>query len=110
MLPILSELTSSKNKNKTIITPDAVSNLSQTAPDELILPHVLVPQLQVATTTPSTSTIEESICLEPKPKYAIPKPVSLEMFNKAASDLHTRGVINLKKYNHYLVKKISQPI
>ena len=43
LLPILSELTSSKIKNKTIITPDAVSHLSQTAPDELILPPVLVP-------------------------------------------------------------------
>ena len=48
LLPILSELTSSKNKNKTIITPTAVSNLSQTL-DELILPPVLVLQLQVAT-------------------------------------------------------------
>ena len=44
LLPILSELTSSKNKNKTIITPTTVSNLSQTPPDELILPPVLVPQ------------------------------------------------------------------
>ena len=43
LLPILSELTSSKNKNKPIITPTAVSTLPQTAPDELILPPVLVP-------------------------------------------------------------------
>ena len=43
LLPILSELSSSKNKNKTIITPTAVSTLPQTALVELILPPVLVP-------------------------------------------------------------------
>ena len=42
LLPILSELTSSKNKNKTITTPATVSNLSQTPLDELTLPPVLV--------------------------------------------------------------------
>ena len=42
LLPMLSELTSSKN-NENIITPAAVSKLSQTPPDELILPPVLVP-------------------------------------------------------------------
>ena len=42
LLAILSELTSSKN-NENIITPAAVSKLSQTPPDELILPPVLVP-------------------------------------------------------------------
>ena len=42
LLPILSELTSSKNKEN-VITPATVSQLSQTPPDELILPPVLVP-------------------------------------------------------------------
>ena len=42
LLPILSELTSSQN-NENVITPVAVSQLSQTPPDELILPPVLVP-------------------------------------------------------------------
>ena len=41
LLPILSELASFKNK--TMITPTAVSNLSQTTPDGLILPPVLIP-------------------------------------------------------------------
>ena len=41
LLPILSELASSKNK--TMITPTTVSTLPQTAPEELILPPVLVP-------------------------------------------------------------------
>ena len=38
------------------------------------------------------------------------EPVSLEMFNKAAMDLETKGVINLKKYTKYLTKKISEPV
>ena len=42
LLPILSELMSSKN-NENVITPVTVSQLSQTPPDELILPPVLVP-------------------------------------------------------------------
>ena len=112
-MPILSELASSKNKNKTIITPTAVSTLLQTALDELILPPVLVPQLQVAASTPSTSAIDKPIHVEEGTKH-IPKdetePVSLEMFNKAASDLNNKGIINLKKYNQYLVKKSSKPI
>ena len=42
LLPILSELTSSKN-NENVIPPATVSKLSQTLPDELILPPILVP-------------------------------------------------------------------
>ena len=30
------------------------------------------------------------------------KPLSLEMFNCAATDLNEKGVINLKKYKKYL--------
>ena len=41
LLPILSELASSKN-DESIITPATVSKLSQTPPDKLILPPVLV--------------------------------------------------------------------
>ena len=96
------------------ITPTAVSTLSQTTPDELILPPVLVPQLQVATSTPSTSAINQSICLDPGPKQiskdVTTEPICLEMFNRAASDLSTKGIINLKKYNRYLVKKMSKPV
>ena len=55
LLPILSELTSSQN-NENVITPVAVSQLSQTPLDELILPPVLVPQLQMDTKQPSTTT------------------------------------------------------
>ena len=36
-------------------------------------------------------------------------PLSLEMFNHAASDLDDKGIINLKKYSKYLSKK-SKPV
>ena len=44
------------------------------------------------------------------PKDDITKPLSLEMFNGPVSDLNMRGIINLKKYNCYLVKKTSKPV
>ena len=43
LLPILSELTSSKTETK--ITPTTVPTLHQTTPDELTLPPVLIPRL-----------------------------------------------------------------
>ena len=54
LLPILSELTPSQN-NKNAITPVAVSQLSQTPPDELVLPPIMVPKLHVENEKPSTS-------------------------------------------------------
>ena len=101
LLPILSELTSSQN-NENVITPVAVPQLLQTPLDELILPPVLVPQLQVATNKPS-ATIDISLCLDPTPKLNTkeikPEPLSLELFNQAASHLDSKGVMNLKKYS-----------
>ena len=47
LLPILSELTSSKTQTR--ITPTTVSTLPQMTPDELILPPVFVPRLQSTT-------------------------------------------------------------
>ena len=32
------------------------------------------------------------------------EPLSLEMFNRTATDLNEKGVINLKKYRKYLYK------
>ena len=56
-----------------------------------------------------TSARDQTILLEPGlkqiPRDITTEPLSLEMFNKAASDLNTKEIINLKKYNHYLVKK-----
>ena len=107
LLPILSELTSSQN-NENVITPVAVSQLSQIPPDELILLPVLVPQLQMDTEKPLTTT-NVSLQLDSSPKLKTTDmktgPLSLEMFNNAASDLSNKGVINLKKYSKYLNKK-----
>ena len=55
LLHIFTELTHSQN-NEYVITPVAVSPLSQTPPDELILPPVLVPRLQMDTEKPLTTT------------------------------------------------------
>ena len=54
LLPILSEQTPSQN-NEDVFTPVTVSHLSQTPLDELILPPIMVPKLQMETTKPSTT-------------------------------------------------------
>ena len=117
LLPILSEQI--KPKCKSLITPTTASTLHQTTPDELTLPPILVPRLQVMTSAPSTSAVTQPVHLNTRPVYFKQKsarfhndnkPISLELFNKAVSKLNTKGVINLKKYNKYLVKKTSKPI
>ena len=113
MLPVLTELIPSQN-NDDVITPVAVSQLSQTPPDELILPSVTVPELQMETAKPSTtmSIPFHPFQLEPSPMTPTDvktRPLSLEMFNHAATDLNDKGIINLKKYNKYLYKK-SKPV
>ena len=113
LLPILSELTPLQN-NDDVITPVTVSHLSQTPLDELILPPVMVPKLQMETAKPSTtmSIPFHPFQLEPSPMTSTnvkTGPLSLEMFNCAATDLNDKGIINLKKYSKYLYKK-SKPI
>ena len=106
LLPILSELTSSQN-NDDVITSVAVPHLSQTPPDELFLPPVMVPKLQMETKKPST-TVNIPFQLEPSPMHTTDiktGPLSLEMFNHATTDLNDKGIINLKKYSRYLYKK-----
>ena len=49
LFPMLSEMTSSRTETK--IIPTTVSTLHQTTPDELTLPPVLIPRLQVTTST-----------------------------------------------------------
>ena len=69
LLPILSELTSSKTKTRT--TPTTVSTLHQITPDELILPPVLIPRLQFTPSSPSTSAVSQPVHLVQGP--VIPK-------------------------------------
>ena len=109
LLPILSELTSSQS-NKNAFTSVAVPQLSQTLPDELILPPIMVSKLQMETTTPSMTI---SVPYHPSRLESLPMtstdfktgPLSLEMFNCAATNLNEKGIINLKRYNKYLYKK-----
>ena len=119
LLPILSELASSRPRTKT--TPSTASTLCQTSPDELILPPVLIPRLQVTPSSPSTSAIPQTVHLVQGPVYKsqgtkhtsedeTTEPVSLEMFNKTATDLESKGVIDLRKYIRYLNKKTSKYI
>ena len=110
LLPILSKLTSSQN-NENVITLVTVSQLSQTPPDELFLPPVMVPKLQMETKKPSTTTnIPFQLESSPmNPTDIKTGPLSLEMFSHAANDLNDKGVINLKKYSKYLNKK-SKPV
>ena len=61
LLPILSELTSSKTEPR--ITPTTVSTLHQTTPDELTLPPVLIPRFQVTPSCPSTSAVTQPVHL-----------------------------------------------
>ena len=110
LLPILSELTPSQS-NKNALTSVAVPKLSQTPPDELVLPPIPVPKLQMETAKPSTtiSVPYHPSQLEPSPMTSTDfktGPLSLEMFNRAATNLNEKGVINLRRYNNYLCKKI----
>ena len=59
LLPMLSKLASSRTRSRT--TPATTSH--QTTSDELITPPVLVPRLQAAPATPSTSTAQQSVQL-----------------------------------------------
>ena len=109
LLPILSELAPSQNI-KNALTSVAVPQLSQTPPDELVLPPVLVPKLQMETTKPLTtiSVPYHTSQLESLPSTSTDyksKLLSLEMFNCAATDLNEKGVINLKRYKKYLYQR-----
>ena len=59
LLPMLSELASSRTRSRT--TPTTIS--CQAVSNELILPPVLVPRLQAAPSSPSTSTAQQPVQL-----------------------------------------------
>ena len=104
LLPILSELAPSPNI-KNALTSVAVPQLPQTPPDELFLPPVLVPKLQMEKPLTTISIPYRTSHLEPLPSTSTDyktKPLSLEMFNRPATNLNEKGVINLKRYKKYL--------
>ena len=106
LLALLSEQAPSQNA-KSALTTVAIPQQPQPPPDELILPSVLVPKLQMTKTPPAVPYHVSS--MEPLPSTSTAtdyksKPLSLEMLNRAATDLNVKGVINLKKYKKYLYK------
>ena len=106
MLPILSEQAPSQN-TKNALTNVAVPQLLQTPPDELVLPPVLVPKLQLEKPSTTISVPYHASHMDPLPSTSTDyksEPLSLEMFNHATTDLNEKGVINLKKYKKYLYK------
>ena len=107
LLPILSEQAPSQN-TKNPLTTVAVPQQLQPPPDELVLPPVLVLKLQM-NKPPANISVPYQTHMEPPPSTSTAtiyksEPLSLEMFNCAATDLNEKGVINLKKYKKYLYK------
>ena len=106
LLPILSELAPSQNA-KNGLTTVSVPQLSQTPPDECILSPVLVPKLQLEKPPTTISVSYHTTHMEPLSSTSTDyksEPLSLEMYNRAATDLNEKGVINLKRYKKYPYK------
>ena len=96
-MPILSEQAPSQN-TKNALTTVAVPQQLQPPPDELILPPILVPKLQMTKTPPTVPY--PATHMEPLPSTSTAtdcksEPLSLEMFNCTATNLNEKGVINL---------------
>ena len=108
LLPILSEHI--PQNAKYALPTVAVPQQSQTPLDELILPPILVPKLQMAKPPPAIPYCTTS--MDPQPSTSTTTdyksgPISLEMFNHAVADLNDKGVINMKKCKKYLYKPSS---
>ena len=87
------------------LTTVTVPQLLQTPPDELVLPPVLVPKLQLEKPLTTISVPYHISHMDSLPSTSTDyksEPLSLEMFNCAATDLNEKGVINLKRYKKYL--------
>ena len=108
LLHILSEQAPSQN-TKNALTNVVVPQLPQMLPDELVLPPVLVPKLQLEKPLTSISVPYHTTHMEPLASTSTDyksKPLSLEMFNHATTDLNEKGVINLERYKKYLYKSL----
>ena len=104
LLPILSECVSQNAKNA--LTTVAVPQQPQPPLDEHILPPILAPKLQMIKSPPAIPYCTTPVELQPSTSTDYKsKPLSLEMFNCATTDLNEKGIINIKKYKKYLYKK-----
>ena len=107
LLPILSEHVPQNAKNA--LTTVAVPRQPQPPSDELILPPILVLKLQMTKSPPAVPYHASPV--EPLPTTSAAtdyktEPISLDMFNRAATDLNEKGVIKTKKYKKYLYKPL----
>ena len=108
LLPILSEQAPPQNA-KNALTTVAVPRQLQPPSGDLILSPVLVPKLQMNKPLANAAVPYHTTHMEPLPSTSSAtdyksEPLSLEMFNHAATDLNEKGVINIKKYKKYLCK------
>ena len=104
LLPILAERVLMQNTNA--LTTVAIPQQPQPSP-ECMLPPALMPKLH--TSNPQPVVLYHATHMEPLHSTSAAtnyqsEPISLEMFNRAASDLNDKGVINIKKYKKYLYK------
>ena len=112
LLPILSEQAPSQN-TKNALTTIAVPQQLQPPPDELVLSPVLVPKLQMNKPLTNATVPYHTTHIEPLPSTSTAtnhksEPLSLEMFNRTATDLNEKGVNNLKKYKKYLTSHLTK--
>ena len=106
LLPILAECALLQN-TKNALTTVAVPQQLQPPPIEPVLSPVLMLKLQTPKPQPVVSyraTPVEPLPLTSTTSEYQSEPISLEMFNRAASDLNEKGIINIKKYKKYLYK------
>ena len=104
-MPILAGCALPQNANA--LTTVAVPQQPQPSPDEHMLPPVLMPKLQTPRpqpVVPYRATPMESLPSTSATTDYHSEPISLGMFNCAASDLNEKGIINIKKYKKYLYK------
>ena len=107
-MPILSEHVPQNAKNA--LTTVTVPQQPETPLDELILPPILVPKLQMTKSPPAI--LYRMAPMDPQPSTSTATDyksgtISLEMFNHAAAGLNNKGDINMKKYKKYLYKPSS---
>ena len=113
LLPMLSKLASSRTNLQTTPTTShqaAADKLTFLTPSKFRTRlHITPTSLSASTAQPYTRLLEGPSNKAHKPKYTsvgdTTEPVSLEIFNKAATDLEAKWMINLRKYTKYLAKK-----
>ena len=106
LLPILAERALSQN-TKNALTTVAVPQQLQTPPDECVSPPVLMPKLHTSQPQPVVPYHTPYVKLLPSTSTTADyrsEPILLEMFNRAATDLNKKGIINIKRYKKYLYK------